>query len=363
MIASELEKNQTECSYCNVISKANGEDPIGTAPLVEQWLILEVPHPWTTNPWKHHPLLPPVVEFLKQWEQLNPKIMLRPMLVVPDEDYSQPGFVRVFHYSRSKVLFSQFEKQEYLVPETELNSVINAVLIQPQKLEQLTQYRQNTQDIRDILVCTHTEVDRACGKFGYPLYQELRQNYAAHSQGKLRIWQTNHFGGHQFAPTLIDFPSGRFWGHLESSILDTLVHQQGNLVDLKPYYRGWSGLGKFAQIAEREIWHQEGWDWFNYEKSGEIVGQDQGGIFIYLLKQILKWIPLAKAQILRKRLEQKSTWFDVRIEYASPDLSTQGTYEARVKVNGKVMSVLKSGEQVKPKAVQQYQVSHLVKVN
>ncbi|ERT06764.1 sucrase/ferredoxin-like family protein [Lyngbya aestuarii BL J] len=363
MITTELVENKTECTYCNVFSKANGVDPIGTAPTVEQWLIVEVPQPWTSNPWKNHPRLQPVVELLKQWEQLNPKIMLRPLLVVPDEDYSKPGFVRIFHYSRLNVLFSQFEKQEYLVPETELSSVVNALLIQPQHLEKFAEYRQNTQDIRDILVCTHTDVDRACGRFGYPLYLELRQKYAANSPNKLRIWQTNHFGGHQFAPTLIDFPSGRFWGHLESDILDLLLHKKGNLVDLKPYYRGWSSLGKFEQIAEREIWDKEGWHWLNYQKSGRVIRQDKGGVLIYILKQVLRFIPLNKAKILRKKLEQKATWVDVRIEYSSPDDKVRGAYEARVQVNGKVLSLLKSGEQVKPKPIQQYQVSRLVKVN
>lgn len=363
MITSELVENQSECTYCNVFSKANGADPIGTAPTVEQWLIVEVPQPWTSNPWKNNSRLQPIVEALKQWEQLNPKIMLRPLLVVPDEDYSKPGYVRIFHYCRSTVLFSEFEKQEYLFPEDELSSVIHALLIEPQKLEQFEHYRQNTQDIREILVCTHTQVDRACGRFGYPLYQELRQNYAGNSRNKLRIWQTNHFGGHQFAPTLIDFPSGRFWGHLESDILDLLIHQEGNLVDLKPYYRGWSGLVKFAQIAEREIWDQEGWNWLNYHKSGRVIAQDQGGIFIYILKQILRLIPLPQAKILRKKLEQKATWVDIIIEYNSPENTVQGAYTARVKLSGKVLSLLRSGEQVKPKAVEQYQVSRLLKVN
>ncbi len=71
--------------------------------------------------------------------------MLKPMLVIPDEDYSQPGYIRVFYYSRSNILFSQFYKQEYLVPEAELTAVINAILIQPQNLKQYNHYQQNTQ--------------------------------------------------------------------------------------------------------------------------------------------------------------------------------------------------------------------------
>ena len=56
------------------------------------------------------------------------------------------------------------------------------------------------------MVCTHGNIDAACARFGYPIYQQLRQNYATQS---LRVWRCSHFGGHQFAPTLIDFPSGR----------------------------------------------------------------------------------------------------------------------------------------------------------
>ncbi|MEL7523883.1 MAG: hypothetical protein AAGJ80_20060, partial [Cyanobacteria bacterium J06553_1] len=39
------------CQYCSVTSKANGEDPIGTAVTAQQWLFIEVPQPWAKNPW------------------------------------------------------------------------------------------------------------------------------------------------------------------------------------------------------------------------------------------------------------------------------------------------------------------------
>ncbi len=42
-------------------------------------------------------------------------------------------------------------------------------------------------------------------------------------------------------------------------MLDLLVHRNGPVADLHPFYRGWCGLKQFEQIAEREIWMQEGW--------------------------------------------------------------------------------------------------------
>ena len=35
----------------------------------------------------------------------------------------------------------------------------------------------------------------------------------------LRVWQSAHFGGHRFAPTLIDLPIGHLWGHLDEEKL------------------------------------------------------------------------------------------------------------------------------------------------
>lgn len=41
------EQTQTDCRFCSVVSKANGEDPIGTAATADHWLITEIPQPWS----------------------------------------------------------------------------------------------------------------------------------------------------------------------------------------------------------------------------------------------------------------------------------------------------------------------------
>lgn len=186
------------------------------------------------------------------------------------------------------------------------------------------------------MVCTHGNVDVACARFGYPIYKKLRQNYAAESKGQLRVWRCSHFGGHQFAPTLVDLPLGQVWGHLEPEVLELLVQRHGTVTELRRFYRGWSGLNPFEQIVEREIWMQQGWDWLTYNKSGQVLLQDA------------------------EDEDWEADWAEVRLDFASCDGSVAGTYEARVEVCGSVMSAWNSGED--PTAVKQYRVSSLVRV-
>jgi len=307
-----------DCRFCSVISKTNGEDPIGSAKATDTWIIVELPLPWTKERLIFDSALNPVFQAMRAG---NPK--LSAMAIAPDREYSQPGYAHVFHYQRPTQLFARYNQQEFLVPEFELEEFVTALLTQtiPDRFEI---YRQPTQHIREIMVCTHGNIDVACARFGTPIYQKLRKEFAT---SMLRVWRCSHFGGHQFAPTLIDLPNGQVWGHLESNILDVLVRRDRPVAELRQFYRGWAGVTQFEQIVEREIWQQHGWDWLNYHKSGQILAQDT----------------------------LNGDWADVRLEFATPDRSTAGAYQARLEVCGLVMSAVHSGE--KPIPVKQYQIS------
>jgi hypothetical protein len=324
------------CRFCSLVSKANGEDLIGTAGTCEHWLIMEVPQPWPQEIFQENPIIKSVIDLFQELI-VQHGVNLKPMLIAPDREYSHAGFTRIFYYYRPGKLFFQFEKQEFVVPESKaadlLTAILQQLIQQPNNLSQFQQYQQQTSEIRELMVCTHAQVDLACGRFGTPLYRQLRKEYAAVSHGKLRVWQTTHFGGHQFAPTLIDLPQGSIWGHLESGILDLLVQRNGSVDDLRQFYRGWTGLNKFEQIAEREIWMQLGWNWLNCLKTGKILAMQKDG-----------------------------DWAEVRIDFALPDGSISGAYEARIEVCGEVMSAFNSAKEMKLEAVKQYRVSRLVKV-
>ena len=331
----------TDCRFCSLVSKANGEDPIGTAGTYDHWFIMEVPRPWPQEIFQENSTIKALIGLFQEII-VKYGINLRPMLIAPDREYSHPGFTRVLYYYRPGKLCSQFEKQEFVVPESEAGALVISILKQliqePNDLSKFQQYQQQTSHIRELMVCTHAQVDLACGRFGNPIYRRLRKEYAPAANGKLRVWQTTHFGGHQFAPTLVDLPQGWLWGHLEPDVLDLLVKQNGSVSGLRQYYRGWAGLSKFEQIAEREIWMQYGWNWLKYLKVGKVVTMEE----------------VAEGK--------EPDWAEVQIDFVEPDSSTKGAYKAKIEACGEVMTALNSAKEIELEAVKQYRVSHLAKV-
>ncbi|BAY91161.1 MULTISPECIES: sucrase ferredoxin [unclassified Tolypothrix] len=328
--------NQThnKCRFCSEISQANGEDPIGSANAVAQYLIIETQQPWPDLMWiEAEPMPPGVVEALNFLNYVTEPENIRPLAIAPDREYSIPGYKHVFHYRQPAGLFAEYEKQAFLVPDAEIGALALALIKEPEKLGDFEQYRQDSNHIRELLVCIHGNVDVACSRFGYPLYKKLRSEYGALPHSNLRVWRSSHFGGHQFAPTLVDLPQGRYYGRLQPEILDLLVWNHGSVQELYPYYRGWGGLPYFAQIVEREIWMQVGWNWLGYQKSGQILAEDQ----------------------------INEEWADVRIDFTTPNGSI-GAYQAKVEVSGYVMTAFDSGENQPLEEIKQYRVSHLVEL-
>ncbi|NDJ17919.1 sucrase ferredoxin [Myxacorys almedinensis] len=330
-------RSRNHCQFCSEISKANGHDPIGSAWQYDRWFIIEMPQPWERSSWQEHPILHPIYHDLIKPLHDEHGLWIRPLLIAPDRAYSIPDKTRILYYHRPAGLFAQFEKQEFIVPTEQILSLATALLQQPDQLPHFAAYQQQTKHIRELMVCTHGTVDVACARFGFPIYERLRNDHAANSGGRLRVWRCSHFGGHVFAPTLVDLPEGRYWGHLEPEILDSLVHHNGSVADLRSFYRGWCGLKQFEQIAEREIWMQEGWKWLNYLKRGETI-----------------------AIAPTHNDDEEPDWAEVRIEYASPDGNDIGVYEARIEVCGTVMTQWQSGNDQPVEETKQYRVSQLV---
>jgi hypothetical protein len=324
----------SDCRFCSVVSKTNGEDPIGSVGTFDHWLILEMAQPWAKGFFLEHPLLQPIMEMIKTLRQ-EEGIWVRPLVIAPDREYSHHDVTRVLYYRRPARLLAKFEKQEFLLPESQIGSLATALLKQPDQLSRFESYRQETSHIRELMICTHGNVDVACARFGYPIYKQLREEYAGET---LRVWRCSHFGGHKFAPTLVDLPEGRYWGHLEPEVLDLLVRRKGSVTGLRPYYRGWAGLTKFEQIAEREIWMREGWDWLNYYKAGQVLAKDEANE------------------------ERDSDWAEVRIDFASSEGDMSGVYEARVEVNHQVTTMRRSGDEESIEKAKQYRVTRLEKI-
>ena len=330
----------THCRFCSEFSKANHEDLIGSAPTYDYFLLIETRPPWPSTIWvKPNPLPEKLVDVLNLADEAG--VSLRPIAIAPDREYSQPDHTHVFYYYRSARIFTHYEKRAFLVPNQELANFGALLLQKPDQLVDFEQYQQETSPIQEIFVCTHGNHDEACGRFGYPIYRHLRQVYAADINSSLRVWRCSHFGGHQLAPTLLTFPEGHCWGHLELNQLDSLIKRTGSVKALRPVYRGWVGLNKFEQIAEREIWMREGWAWCAYAKAGRVMAID----------------PTQSAK--------QADWAEVRIDFRLPGQELSGAYEARVEACAQVETARWSaakGEPLEPEMIKQYRVSRLARV-
>lgn len=266
-------------AYCNLQAIEKGLDPGGHATPFNKLVLLETRLPWQRDLYSTASLLPQEVVDLytlnmQRYRQTGRWDAAYLLLIAPDVAYSRPGWRRIIFFQQGAAQFAQFARAEYVVPEPEAGKLVWALAEAPDTLAQFAAWKiADSEPWRDILVCTHGSVDAACAKFGFPLYRHLRQTYATES---LRVWRVSHFGGHVFAPTLMDMPSGHFWAYVEEAQAAQIVERTGPVADLRGHYRGWAGLPNgFLQAAEREMWLREGWRWFTWPKKGQLVAQDQ----------------------------------------------------------------------------------------
>jgi hypothetical protein len=315
---------------CSVVSKAAREDPAGCGTPFVGYLGMEVAPPWMDDV-SESPRFPDGLREAVERAQ-HAGVIGKFTALFPDPVYSREGYIRTLYLHKPPGPFAAYEKSEYAVPKSEIVPLVEALAEGTDRLSRFERYEEDTSGGRDLLVCTHGSHDACCGKFGYPVYETLRHGYAGASEKQLRVWRTSHTGGHRFAPTLIDFPEGRYWGHLEPEALEKLVLRKDPVSELGRFYRGWAGLsGKFEQIAEREIFVREGWEWTRYLKSGRTLEADEN--------------------------EDRA---EVRIEYATQG-GNAGVYEATVETSGTVMTLFDSGP-CPLQEVKQYRVSRLERV-
>ncbi|MFG6107347.1 sucrase ferredoxin [Leptothoe sp. EHU-05/26/07-4] len=141
---------------------------------------------------------------------------------------------------------------------------------------------------RHLMVCTHASHNECCGMYGYPFYRDaIATVQQLGLSDDVKLWQVSHIGGHRFAPTLIDFPQGRYYGNLNQQSLMCLLKQSGNMAPLLSTYRGWSLLPKPLQRLEAELWRHHGWSWMQSQVFGQILKQSTA----YVLAELTVKLP------------------------------------------------------------------------
>ncbi len=312
----------TTKAFCNVLAQEKGLDPAGYAGVFDTMFLLEQPLPWPRAILFEPTIVPPeLTRLVQMYEKMQkdqrPSIL--PLFIAPDEVYSIPGYRRFIYFTRPSGTFDQFDRQEYLMPEDKVGKIIWALQQTPDEVSNYDSYKVDSVRIRDILVCTHGSVDAACARFGYPLYRYLRDEAARED---VRVWRVNHFGGHVFAPTLMDMPRGDYWAFVDRADGKQIVERAGDIAQLHKRFRGNAALsGSFAQVLEREILMREGWKWLSYQRRSVEV-----------------------AEVANEDDERLSS-ATIRIEYQSKDETVRGTYEGYVRVKHHIETIGSTGDE------------------
>ncbi|MEO1297299.1 MAG: sucrase ferredoxin [Cyanobacteria bacterium J06636_16] len=148
---------------------------------------------------------------------------------------------------------------------------------------------------RHLMICTHASHHECCGIHGYPFYQAaIARIHQLELTQHIQPWQISHIGGHRFAPTLIDFPQGRYYGNLNEDSLQGLLKQRGAIAPLLSTYRGWSLLPKPVQLLEAELFRRHGWGWLHNRVAGRILDQEDAS----QQSTVELWVESAEQQLL-----------------------------------------------------------------
>lgn len=298
---------------CNLFAIARGLDPIGYAGSYDAFVAFELPLPWPRGLFdSRSKLLPEVREAVARY-RLEAPYRLSMLAMAPDEEYSAPGWPRVLWCSRPDGAFADYQRAEYLVPEPRVGELVTALITARGAAPEFEPLLVHAA-ARELMVCTHGSEDAACGLYGVPLYHGLRASAAAGA----RVWRVSHFGGHVFAPTLLELPSGRFWAHLDDYDAAGLLDHRRPSAELRERYRGWAALdGPFLQALERELLVREGWHWLELPKRGAVLDRDDADEPRW--QRVRIDAQLAHAAVSYEALVELNHWVDIRPRSDSPE--------------------------------------------
>lgn len=247
---------------CADESRRRGEDPIGTAPHWQEVTVLELDIPIWAQLREQERWTPAQVATM---ERLGEKVKAAGvgfgLLGSAPLEPGQP--LRMRHYTLGEGGYMRRDYQRDL-PQTNWESAVVDTLLEPQNLSNWEALPVPSGP--DAHVCTNGAVDASCGKYGILVYSAL-------NTAGLRAWRTAHFGGHRFAATAVELPSGLLWAHLTPELAVKVARREVEPANVRQHLRGFAGLPKLAQVLDRELLTQRGWDWLTAHRWAEVEGE------------------------------------------------------------------------------------------
>ncbi len=253
-------------NFCSDNSRKVGEDIVGTATNNQTYVLVECPPPWNADAFSSR-WVPDNLQLLVQ-ETKRAKLPIKFQLIANDLSHKVDSTTLLI-YHQEEGGGKGYSKREFKLENIEQA----ATTIKKWLWQKNLKYEIEATSTRDVLVCTHGSHDKCCARYGNPFYFHAKNTVLSLGLDNLRIWRSSHFGGHRFAPTMIDLPQGRYYGNLDQESFKSVLTHTGDISCFRQIYRGWGILPNSIQILERELILRYGWDWFNYKAAGRIVEQ------------------------------------------------------------------------------------------
>ncbi len=252
--------------FCSDYSRQAGEDIIGSATNYQTYILIECPLPWTSEAFNSK-WVPENLRILIE-EVKRAKLPIRFLLIANDLSH-KVNQTTLLIYQKKEGLSNGYQKQEFILPNIEQV----AAVVQKWLWGINSNSEVETTATRDLLVCTHGSHDKCCARYGNAFYFHATATISDLNLDNVRIWKSSHFGGHRFAPTVIDLPEGRYYGVLEQDSFRSILTRTGDIQCLNKVYRGSGILPAALQTLEKQLILSEGWDWFHYKIAGKILEQ------------------------------------------------------------------------------------------
>ncbi|MDJ0618706.1 MAG: sucrase ferredoxin [Calothrix sp. MO_192.B10] len=250
--------------FCSDNSRKLGEEIIGTASNYETYILIECPPPWHYQAFNSR-WVPDNLQVLVR-EIKSQKLPISFLLIANDLSHKKDETTLLI-YQKKPGISNGYRQQEFRLENIEQV----ATTIRKWLWRRHSDCELETPKKRDILVCTHGSHDKCCARYGNPFYFHTQAAISDLGLENIRLWRSSHFGGHRFAPTMIDFPEGRYYGNLSLESCKSILTRTGDIQCLRPVYRGWSTLPQPVQVLERELLLKYGWKWFNNKVAANII--------------------------------------------------------------------------------------------
>ena len=206
----------------------------GTAPTVDVWFLLEYSGPWTAKATSDNDLPRSIQDWLAEGLALVDNSRLQ--FIKRSQPTLRAG-ITFFIALTEEIAPRLYEFR--LATYDDLHS-----LDLPAPLSGAANYNRYLRTEPLYLVCTNGKRDRCCSRDGLALYQSLAGRVGD------ATWQCTHLGGHRYAPTLVTFPDGAYYGRLTPSDLAPLVQAQTHRELYTSHLRGRCCYEDVIQAAE-----------------------------------------------------------------------------------------------------------------